>query len=191
MAVLRVDHPDIQEFINCKNNEHPITNFNLSVGVDDAFMRAVAQDGTVDLVSSQDGSVCRTLRSREVFDDIVAGAYRNGEPGVLFLDTANRDNPCPHLGEYEATNPCGEQYLLPYENCCLGSVNLAQHVTYGNNGHATVDWDLLQETVELATRFLDDVVNANSYVPAVPQLEEAARRSRRLGLGIMGLGDLL
>ena len=191
MAVLQVDHPDIQEFIQCKNSEHVITNFNTSVGVSDPFMRAVGQDGTVDMVNPQDGSVWRTVRAKEVFDEIVAGAYRNGEPGLLFLDAANRDNPCPHLGEYEATNPCGEQYLLPYENCCLGSVNLARHVRYGNNGHAAVDWDKLQETVEVATRFLDDVVNANAYVPAVPQLEEAARRSRRLGLGIMGLGDLL
>ncbi|NIV21286.1 MAG: ribonucleoside-diphosphate reductase, adenosylcobalamin-dependent, partial [Gammaproteobacteria bacterium] len=103
----------------------------------------------------------------------------------------NRSNPCPHLGEYEATNPCGEQFLLPYENCCLGSVNLAQHVRYGDNGHPALDWERLRETVEVATRFLDDVIDANAYVPAVAQLGEAARRTRRIGLGIMGLGDLL
>lgn len=191
MAVLRVDHPDIHEFIRCKRSEHAITNFNISVGVTDAFMRAVEADGTIDLINPQDGKVWRTVRAREIFDEIVAGAHRNGEPGVLFLDTANRQNPCPHLGEYEATNPCGEQYLLPYENCCLGSVNLARHVHHGDNGHPAVDWAGLRETVEQATRFLDDVIDANAYVPAVPQLREAAQRTRRIGLGIMGLGDLM
>ncbi len=191
MAVLRVDHPDIREFIQCKRSEHAITNFNISVGVTDAFMRAVEADGTLDLVSPQDGQVWKTVRAREVFGEIVAGAYRNGEPGMLFLDTANRQNPCPHLGEYEATNPCGEQFLLPYENCCLGSINLARHVRYGDNGHPAVDWERLRVTVEQATRFLDDVIDANAYVPAVPQLKEAAQRTRRIGLGIMGLGDLL
>lgn len=191
MAVLRVDHPDIREFIHCKSNENTITNFNISVGVTDAFMRAVEEDGTIDLVNSQDGKVWKTVRAREIFDEIITGAHRNGEPGVLFLDTANRDNPCPHLGEYEASNPCAEQFLLPYENCCLGSVNLARHVSHGDNGHPAVDWENLRETVELAVRFLDDVINANAYVPAVPQLKEAAHRTRRIGLGIMGLGDLL
>ncbi|MFQ6100595.1 MAG: adenosylcobalamin-dependent ribonucleoside-diphosphate reductase [Anaerolineae bacterium] len=191
MAVLRVNHPDIEEFITCKTDENAITNFNISVSVTDAFMRAVEEDGTIDLVNPQDGEVWRAVRAREIFDRIVAGAHRNGEPGVLFLDTANRDNPCPHLGEYEATNPCGEQFLLPYENCCLGSVNLAQHISYGNNGRSAMDWEKLQGTVELATRFLDDVVNANAYVPAVSRLKEAAQRTRRIGLGIMGLGDVM
>ncbi len=191
MAVLRVDHPDVREFIHCKSNENAITNFNISVGVTDAFMRAVEEDGTIDLVNSQDGKAWKTVRAREIFDEIITGAHRNGEPGVLFLDTANRDNPCPHLGEYEASNPCAEQFLLPYENCCLGSVNLARHVRHGDNGHPAVDWENLRETVELAVRFLDDVINANAYVPAVPKLKEAAHRTRRIGLGIMGLGDLL
>ena len=202
MAVLRVDHPDIYEFIHCKSSESAITNFNISVGVTDAFMRAVEENGTIDLINPQappsfppiggdEGRVWKTVRAREIFDEIVTGAHRNGEPGVLFLDTANRDNPCPHLGEYEASNPCGEQFLLPYENCCLGSVNLAQHVSHGDNGRPAVDWEKLRETVELAVRFLDDVINANAYVPAVPQLKEAAHRTRRIGLGIMGWGDLL
>ncbi|MCX7681506.1 MAG: adenosylcobalamin-dependent ribonucleoside-diphosphate reductase [Anaerolineae bacterium] len=190
MAVLRVDHPDIEEFITCKSDEHSVTNFNISVGVTDAFMRAVEADGTIDLINPQDGAVWRTVRAREIFDKIVAGAHRNGEPGILFLDTMNRHNPCPHLGEYEATNPCGEQPLLPYENCCLGSINLAQHIRTGANGRAAVDWDALRETIESAVRFLDDVVEANAYVPAIPQLKEAAHRTRRIGLGIMGLGDL-
>jgi ribonucleoside-diphosphate reductase alpha chain len=191
MAVLRVDHPDIQEFIDCKTNEGAVTNFNISIGVTDAFMRAVEADGTVDLINPQDGKVWKTARARELFNEIVKGAHRNGEPGLLFLDTADRGNPCPHLGEYEATNPCGEQFLLPYENCCLGSVNLAQHASYGDNGHPAVDWERLRETIELATRFLDDVISANDYVSGVPQLKEAAHRTRRIGLGIMGLGDLM
>jgi len=191
MAVLRVDHPDVQKFIHCKMSEDAITNFNISVGVTDAFMRAVEEDGAVDLINPQDGKVWGTVQARKIFGEIVSGAHRNGEPGMLFLDAANRDNPCPHLGRYEATNPCGEQFLLPYENCCLGAVNLAWHVSHGDNGCPAVDWEKLQETVELAARFLDDVINANAYVPAVPQLREAAYRTRRIGLGIMGLGDLL
>jgi ribonucleoside-diphosphate reductase alpha chain len=191
MAVLRVDHPDIAEFIACKGDEGAIASFNISVGATDAFMRAVEEDGTVDLVNPQDGAVWRTVRARKILDGIVAGAHRNGEPGMLFLDAANRDNPCPHLGAYEATNPCGEQFLLPYENCCLGSVNLARHVREGEDDDVGVDWQGLQETVGLAIRFLDDVVEANAYVPAVPQLREAALRTRRVGLGIMGLGDLM
>jgi len=191
MAVLRVDHPDIEEFITCKTDESAITNFNISVGVTDEFMHAVEEDGTIDLVNPQDGQVWRTVRARGLFDKIVTSAHRNGEPGMLFLDTANRDNPCPHLGEYEASNPCGEQFLLPYENCCLGAVNLARHVCMGENGRPAIDWDRLRETVGWAVRFLDDVVEVNAYVSAVPQLREAAHRTRRIGLGLMGLGDLM
>lgn len=187
MAVLRVDHPDILEFISCKANEYAITNFNISVGVTDTFVRAVRDDTDFDLINPRDGSVWRTVRARDIFDEIVKYAYNNGEPGVLFLDTANRANPVPHLYELEATNPCGEQWLGPYENCCLGSINLANHVT----DDGAIDWELLQRTVEESTYFLDNVVSANAYVPAVPQLKEAALRARRIGLGIMGLGDLM
>ncbi len=187
MAVLRVDHPDIREFITCKTSESHITNFNISVGVTDEFMRAVKEDRRFDLVNPQDGSVWETVRAREIFDLMVRQAHHNGEPGILFLDAMNRDNPVPHLYTLEATNPCAEQALGPYENCCLGSVNLAEHVTAGGQ----VDWDKLRESVEVATRFLDDVVDANQYVPAVPQLEVAAKRVRRIGLGIMGLADLM
>jgi ribonucleoside-diphosphate reductase alpha chain len=187
MAVLRIDHPDILDFVRCKSQEGDIANFNISVGITDAFMRAVEADEEYDLVNPQDGSTWRRVRAREVFDAIVKQAHRNGEPGVLFVDTANRENPVPHLYELEATNPCGEQWLGPYENCCLGSVNLAQHVT----PQGTVDWLRLQNTVELATCFLDNVVDANRYVPVVPEIEESARRARRIGLGIMGLGDVM
>jgi ribonucleoside-diphosphate reductase alpha chain len=187
MAVLRVDHPDIEEFIVSKSAEGAITNFNISVGVTDAFMNAVVNDEPFQLVNPQDGKVWNTVRARDLFNQIVKYAHRNGEPGVLFLDTANRDNPVPQLYELEATNPCGEQFLGPYENCCLGSVNLARHI----QDDGTIDWDQLQRTVEEATRFLDNVVTANAYVPAVPELERAALRARRIGLGIMGLGDLM
>ena len=186
MAVLRVDHPDIFEFISCKASEYAITNFNISVGVTDKFIQAVKDDTDFDLINPRDGQVWRTVRARDIFDEIVKYAHRNGEPGVLFLDAANRSNPVPHLYELEATNPCGEQWLGPYENCCLGSINLGQHVT--EDGH--IDWELLRRSTEEATHFLDNVVTANAYVPAVPQLREAALNARRIGLGIMGLGDL-
>ncbi len=187
MAVLRVDHPDIFDFVRCKQVEGNVSNFNISVGVTDAFMRAVENDEDFDLINPRDNKVWRTVRARELFDEIVKHAHHNGEPGVLFLDAANRQNPVPHLYELEATNPCGEQWLGPYENCCLGSINLAQHVTPDGR----LDWDKLREATELSTRFLDNVVDANKYVPAVPELAEAAHRARRIGLGIMGLGDVM
>lgn len=187
MAVLRVDHPDVREFITCKTDESKITNFNISVGITEVFMRAVEQDTTYDLINPQNGSVWETVRAREIFDLIVKQAHHNGEPGVLFLDTANRQNPVPHLYELESTNPCGEQFLGPFENCCLGSINLVNV----NTPDGFVDWQLLQDLVETSTRFLDDVVSANKYVPAVPQLEQAAHAVRRIGLGVMGLGDLM
>jgi ribonucleoside-diphosphate reductase alpha chain len=208
MAVLRVDHPDIEEFITCKVNENSITNFNISVGITDTFMEAVIGDEMWSLrfpdindpgYKGFNGNleqaeaagipikIHNRVKARDLFEAIVRQAFHNGEPGVLFLDAANRDNPVPHLYQLEATNPCGEQWLGPYENCCLGSVNLAQH--FGPDG--TLDWQKLRDSVRLSSIFLDDVVEANSYVPAVPQLREAARRNRRIGLGIMGLGDLM
>lgn len=208
MGVLRVDHPDIEEFITCKTDENAITNFNISVGITDAFMQAVIEDREWELrfpdVTSpkykgfngtleqaiQAGipiKVYKKVSARDLFDKIVRQAHHNGEPGVLFLDAANRANPVPHLYQLEATNPCGEQWLGPYENCCLGSINLAQHM----NPDGTVDWESLRQSVETATRFLDDVVQVNAYVPAVPQLKEAAYRNRRIGLGVMGLADLM
>jgi ribonucleoside-diphosphate reductase alpha chain len=208
MAVLRVDHPDIEQFITCKTSENAITNFNISVGVTDDFMKAVEEDEGWDLVfpdvldpkyrafsgtveeAKKAGiklRVHKRVRARELFQKIVHQAHHNGEPGLLFLDTANRANPVPHLYQLESTNPCGEQWLGPYENCCLGSINLAEHMA--ENGR--VDWDSLLKSVVSATRFLDDVVDANRYVPSVPQLEEAAMNARRIGLGIMGLADLM
>jgi ribonucleoside-diphosphate reductase alpha chain len=208
MGVLRVDHPDIEEFVTCKTDENQITNFNISVGITDAFMQAVKDDAEWDLVFPDVAApeyrgfsgtpeqarakgiplhTYKTVRAGDLFAKIVNQAHHNGEPGLLFLDAANRSNPVPHLYPLEATNPCGEQWLGPYENCCLGSVNLAEHC--GMNGQ--VDWDGLRRSVETSTRFLDDVLDANAYVPAVPQLKEAAHRARRIGLGIMGLADLM
>ena len=213
MAVLRVDHPDVEEFITCKTNENQITNFNISVGITDAFMRAVKNDeewelrfpdirspeyrstsGTLEQLEAAGVPmrVYKKVRARELFNKIVKQAHHNGEPGVLFLDAANRTNPVSHLYQLEATNPCGEQWLGPNENCCLGSVNLNEHCGPSDEaGRGTVDWELLRQSVVLATRFLDDVVEANAYVPAVPQLTEAAHKARRIGLGIMGLADLM
>jgi ribonucleoside-diphosphate reductase alpha chain len=208
MAVLRVDHPDIEEFITCKTDENAITNFNISVGITDEFMEAVRNDdlwelrfpdlsapqargfkGTLEqaITAGIPIIVHKSVDARELFDKIVRQAHHNGEPGMLFLSAANRSNPVPQLYELEATNPCGEQWLGPYENCCLGSINLAVHL--GPNG--SVDWEALRLNTELSTIFLDDVVEANAYVPAVPQLAEAAHRARRIGLGIMGLADLM
>ena len=208
MAVLRVDHPDIEDFVTCKTNENAITNFNISVGITDEFMQAVKNDDDWELrfpdvldpryrgfsgtfeTAVQSGLPMRTykkVRARDLFDKIVAQAHHNGEPGVLFLDAANRSNPVPHLYQLEATNPCGEQWLGPYENCCLGSINLAEHILEDGS----VDWEKIQNSVEIATHFLDNVVDANKYVPAVSQLKEAAQRARRIGLGIMGLADLM
>src|SRR5512134_1435717 len=208
MAVLRVDHPDVEDFVTSKTNENHITNFNISVGITHAFMQSVKNDGDwelrfPDLSDVKEKGFSGTLEqaeaagikirsykkvpARELFNKIVKQAHHNGEPGVLFLDAANRANPVPHLYQLESTNPCGEQFLGSYENCCLGSVNLNEHC--GPDG--TVDWELLRQSVVLATRFLDDVVEANAYVPAVPQLAEAAHRARRIGLGIMGLADLM
>lgn len=208
MAVLRVDHPDIEEFITSKTDEDAITNFNISVGITDAFMEAVDFDdwwelrfpdvnaleyhgfsGTLEQAEAEGVPIVthKKIRARDLFDKIVTQAHYNGEPGVLFLNAANRGNPVPHLYDLETTNPCGEQWLGPYENCCLGSINLAQHIA----PNFSVDWEKLQSSVELATVFLDDVVEANAYVQAVPQLKESAHNARRIGLGIMGLNDLM
>ncbi len=208
MAVLRVDHPDIEDFINCKSDENAITNFNISVGITDAFMQAVENDEMWDLrfpdVSSPEyhefhGTLenaekagipiltYKQVKARDLFNKIVKQAHHNGEPGMLFLDTANHFNPVPHLYQLEATNPCGEQWLGPYENCCLGSVNLAE--MFGTT--QSVDWEKLRLAVETCTIFLDDVIQANAYVPAVPQLKKAAEQARRIGLGMMGLADLM
>ena len=183
MGILRVDHPDILEFIACKDDITKVTNFNISVAVTDAFMRAVEVDGMYDLIHPKTQQVVGQLEARQVWNKIIHGAWKTGEPGVFFIDRANYYNPVPHLGAYEATNPCGEQPLLPYDVCNLGSINLGGFVTSGR-----IDWDQLRRVVHLATHFLENVIDANQY--PLPEISELAQRIRRIGLGVMGLADL-
>ncbi len=184
MGVLRVDHPDIMEFIVAKQDQTRYTNFNFSVAITDQFMEAVRDDLEYDLIDPSNGNIIESLRARDVFEKIIDLAWHNGEPGVLFIDAANRDNATPQLGKFEATNPCGEQWLLPYESCNLGSINLGQYVKDGN-----VDWERLGQTTHLAVRFLDNVIDCNRF--PIPEIAEMTQKTRKVGLGIMGMHDML
>ncbi|HEX3928417.1 MAG TPA: vitamin B12-dependent ribonucleotide reductase [Gemmatimonadales bacterium] len=184
MGILRVDHPDILDFIACKNDITRITNFNISVAVTDAFMEALEADAEYDLVDPRTQQVTGRIRAATVWELIINGAWKTGEPGIYFIDRANYYNPVPHLGSYEATNPCGEQPLLPYDVCNLGSINLGLFVTES----ATIDWEHLRRVVHLTTHFLENVIDANHY--PLPEITHLAQRIRRIGLGVMGLADL-
>ncbi len=188
MGVLRVDHPDIMEFIACKKNTSEITNFNLSVGITEEFMRAEAAGEEYSLIDPYEKTVCGTLNAREVFKQIVQAAWATGEPGILFMDRLNRDNVVPNHGEFESTNPCGEQPLLAYESCNLGSINLVKMLKE-TSGVLEIDWDLLQKTTADAVHFLDNVIDVNHY-PLV-RIAEATRATRKIGLGVMGFADML
>jgi len=185
MGILRVDHPDILGFIDCKADKNKITNFNISVGVTDAFMDAVRRGADYDLLNPRTREPVGRLNACEVFSKVIDGAWRNGEPGVYFIDQANRYNPVPHLGEYEATNPCGEQPLLAYDVCNLGSVNVGHFV----DENAVVDWEGLRDAIHDSTHFLDNVIDANRY--PLPQIDDLSKRIRRVGLGIMGWADMM
>lgn len=188
MGILRVDHPDILEFIRCKENSSQITNFNISVGLTEAFMQAVKNNEQYSLIDPHTKEEVKTLQAAEVFALIVDMAWRNGEPGIIFLDRLNRDNIAPELGEIESTNPCGEQPLLPYESCNLGSINLAALLKPCGEGYA-LDYDELGETVDKAVHFLDNVLEINKY--PIDLIEERTRLTRKIGLGVMGFADML
>jgi ribonucleoside-diphosphate reductase alpha chain len=189
MAILRVDHPDIVEFISCKKNHRELNNFNISVGVTDAFMDALGQGKPYDLIDPRDSQKAGELDAEEVYHLLVYQAWENGDPGVIFLDRINRDNPTPALGEIESTNPCGEQPLLPMEACNLGSVNLAKFVSSRGEGSASVDFEGLREIVWRSVRFLDNVIDMSEY--PLPEIEKMARGNRKIGLGVMGFADML
>jgi ribonucleoside-diphosphate reductase alpha chain len=185
MGILRVDHPDIETFISCKDDLAKITNFNISVALTEAFMDAVEKDAEYDILNPRDGTVVRRERARRIFEKIYNHAWRTGEPGIVFIDRIN--NAHPVKGQtIESTNPCGEQPLAPYESCNLGSINVARHL----NADATdFDWETLEQTVRLSVRFLDDIIEANAY--PIPEIDRETKANRRIGLGVMGWADSL
>ncbi len=188
MAILRVDHPDIMDFIFCKKKNGTLNNFNISVSVTDEFMEAVKNKTTYSLVDPRDTQKAGELEASEVYQALVAQSWENGDPGIVFLDNINKDNPTPEIGEIESTNPCGEQPLLPYEACNLGSVNLAKFVAE-KNGEPVIDYDGLKVLIALAVRFLDNTIDVSKY--PLPEITEMVRGNRKIGLGVMGFADML
>ncbi|MFN2567025.1 MAG: vitamin B12-dependent ribonucleotide reductase [Gemmatimonadaceae bacterium] len=184
MGILRVDHPDILEFITCKEDLTQVTNFNISVAVTRKFMDAVRAGEAYDLIDPHTAAPAGQLDARAVWDRMIQGAWRTGEPGVFFIDEANRYNPVPHLGQYEATNPCGEQPLLAYDVCNLGSINVGHYVRDG-----VMDWDAFRRDIHLSTHFLDNIIDVNKY--PLNEIDELSKRIRRVGLGVMGFADAL
>jgi ribonucleoside-diphosphate reductase alpha chain len=187
MGLLRVDHPDIEEFITCKDDPNEFNNFNISVGITDYFMEAVREnDRYFELIDPHTNKVVKTVRARDIWDKIVHQAWKNGEPGIIFLDTVNKHNPNKTIGDFEATNPCGEQPLLPYESCNLGSINLSNFV---DETRKTFDFPRFRATISTAVDFLNAVLDHNVF--PLPQVKEATLRTRKIGLGVMGFADVL
>lgn len=198
MGILRIDHPDILEFIRIKRSQGELTNFNISVAITDAFMEALKKDEEYELINPRSKKVVGKLKAREVFDEIVASAWETGDPGLVFLDRINRFNPTPHIGEMESTNPCGEQPLLPYEACILGSLNLSKYVktpplfSYDyrkEDIEKYIDFHALAEDISVAVRFLDNAIDVNKY--PLTAIEAMHKGNRKIGLGVMGWADML
>jgi ribonucleoside-diphosphate reductase alpha chain len=188
MGILRVDHPDILDFIMAKEKEGVLSTFNLSIGITDQFMKAVKKNKDYELINPRDPKEKKMMKARAIWNLIITMAWKNGEPGVIFIDKMNKKNPTPKVGEIESTNPCGEQPLLPYESCNLGSINLS-NMLEGKNGNAKINWDKLKDTVRKAVHFLDNVIDLNRY--PLEETERVTKSNRKIGLGVMGFADML